>query len=66
MKKYTITIEEMISKDFEIEANTAEEAMALAEYRYRAGEYVLAPGNLVAKQMAISSPNNEPTEWTEF
>ena len=40
--------------------------MALAEYRYRAGEYVLAPGNLVAKQMAISSPNNESTEWTEF
>ena len=30
MKKYTITIEEMISEHFVIEANTAEEAMALA------------------------------------
>ncbi|MFR1565666.1 MAG: DpnD/PcfM family protein [Christensenellales bacterium] len=66
MKKYTITIEEMISEHFVIEANTAEEAMALAEDGYYAGKYVLAPGNLVAKQMAISSPADETTEWTEF
>lgn len=56
----------MISENFEIKANTAEEALAIAERKYRSGEYVLSPGNLVAKQMAISSPNNEATEWTEF
>jgi len=56
----------MISEHFVIEANTAEEAMALAEDGYYAGKYVLAPGNLVAKQMAISSPADETTEWTEF
>lgn len=66
MKKYVIAIEEMISDNFEVEAETAEEAMELAEYRYRTGEYALAPGNLVAKQIAIISPNNAITEWTEF
>lgn len=66
MRTYIITIEEMISENFEIKANTAEEALAIAERKYRSGEYVLSPGNLVAKQMAISSPNNEATEWTEF
>ncbi len=66
MKKYIITIEESISKDFGIEADTAEEAMAIAEHRYRNGEYVLDPGDLVAKQMAITSPCNEATEWKEF
>ncbi len=66
MKKYIITIEEMISENFEIEAETAEEAMDIAEHKYNIGEFVLAPGNLVAKQMAITEPNNAATEWTEF
>ena len=66
MKKYIITIEEMISKNFEVEANTIEEAMEVAEHRYRIGEYIIAPGNLVTKQMAVTSPDNELTEWTEF
>lgn len=56
----------MISENFEIEAETAEEAMDIAEHKYNIGEFVLAPGNLVAKQMAITEPNNAATEWTEF
>lgn len=64
--KFTVTIEETISKDFKVEAETAEEAMEIAEYKYNRGEFVLEPGNLVAKQMAVTSPNDELTEWTEF
>lgn len=66
MKKFTVTIEEMVSKDFEVEAETAEKAMEIAEQKYNNGEFVLEPGNLVCKQMAISKPDNECTEWTEF
>ena len=35
--KYTITIEETIAKDFEIEANSADEAYETAEQKYKDG-----------------------------
>lgn len=66
MPKYTITIEEMVSENFEVEAATAEEAMELAERKYRDGEFVLEPGNLVCTQMAITDPSDEATEWVEI
>ena len=66
MKKYVVTIEEAISQDFEIEAETSEDAMKIAEEKYNSGEFVLEPGNLSAKQMAITSPDDEVTEWSEF
>ena len=64
--KYIITIEEMISEDFEVEAESAEEAMNIAEEKYKKCEFVLEPGNLTFKQMAVISPESEATEWTEF
>ncbi len=64
--KYTITIEETNVKDFEIEAESAEEAHKIAERKYKSGEFVLDPGECQFKQMAITSPSNESTEWTEF
>ena len=66
MKKFIIAIEEMISEEFEVEAETAEEAMEMAKHKYDIGEYVLSPGNLAAKQMSVVSPDNEATEWVEF
>ena len=66
MKKFTITIEETVSEDFEVEAEDAGQAMQIAEEKYDKGEFVLTPGNLVCKQMAITKPDNEVTEWTEF
>ncbi len=65
-KKYTITIEETCSKDFEVEAESAEEAMRIAEQKYDDCEFVLDPGELTYKQMAITFPYGEETEWTEF
>ena len=64
--KYTITIEETCTKDFEIEAGNVEEAYNLAESKYEAGEFVLDPGECQFRQIAITNPSNEATEWREF
>ena len=56
--KYTITIEETVTKDFEIEANGAEEAYEAAE----PGEFVLDPGECQFRQIAITKPSDEATE----
>lgn len=66
MKKFVVTIEETVSQGFEVEAETAENAMQIAKEKYRNGEFVLEPGELTCKQMAITSPEGEATEWTEF
>lgn len=64
--KYTITIEEAVTKDFEVEADSADEAYEMAEQKYKSGEFVLNPGECQFKQIAITSPNKEATEWREF
>ena len=64
---YSVTIEELISQEFKINANSIEEAMYIAKEKYNKEEFVLAPGTLVEKQMqAISEDSTEITEWTEF
>ncbi len=64
--KYTITIEETVTKDFEIEANSADEAYETAEQKYKNGELVLDPGECQFRQIAITAPSDEATEWKEF
>lgn len=64
--KYTITIEETCTKDFDIEADSTEEAYETAEQKYKSGEFVLDPGECQFKQIAITKPSDEATEWREF
>lgn len=64
---FTVTIEELISQEFKMNANSLEEAMNMVKEKYKEGEFVLAPGTLIAKQMqAINENSKEMTEWTEF
>ena len=52
--KYTITIEETNVKDFEIEAESAEEAYEIAEQSYKSGEFILDP----TKSQGVHRPMN--------
>lgn len=65
-KKFIITIEETVADTFSVCAKNAEEAMSIAEKKYNNSEFVLEPGNIMSKQMSITNPENELTEWTEF
>ncbi len=64
--KYTTTIEETVAKDFEIEANSADEAYETAEQKHKDGEFVLDPGDCQFKQIAITAPSSRTAEWREF
>ena len=67
MADYKIIIEEVINKAFVVEANSAEEAMEIAERKYKDGEFVLdGDASVSYKQMCIDSPEDERTEWTTF
>ena len=62
MKKFKITIEETISEEFEVTAESEEEAAEIAEKKYNNGEFVLEPGNLTGKRLSV----NDSDKWTEF
>ena len=66
MKKYIVAIEEIVVDNFEVEANSADEAWDIATEKYRKGEFVLHPEEVQFKQMSILKPHSEATEWTEF
>lgn len=66
MKRFVIAIEETVVQEFTVDANSAEEAMKLTKRLYRKGEYVLEPGEVQFRQMAITKPNSEVTEWVKF
>lgn len=48
---FTITIEETIDKDFEVEANSIEEAFEIVQEKYRECEFVLDEGSCVTYKM---------------
>lgn len=66
MQIYKIAIEETLVEEFEVMANSAEEALEIAEEKYQEGEFVLAPGEVQYKQMSVIKPVMEATNWIEF
>ena len=67
-KVFEITIEEHISGVFKVEADSIEEAMKIAEDKYKKGVFVVEPdGYPTAKLMIVEDlTTGEVTEWTEF
>ena len=67
-QKFIVDIEEMIVKSFEVEAESMEEAMKIAEEKYYNNEFVLDTGaDVAAVQMRASTEDfEEQTEWIEF
>ena len=63
---FKITVEESVAKTFEVRGDTAEEALEKAKRLYNNGDLVLDPGDLISKQISITEPISEATEWEEF
>ena len=63
MELFTVTIEELVSEDFTVEAETQEKAIEKAISLYKQGSIVLCPGNLEMKRVGLSK---DDTEWVEF
>ena len=47
MKNFYVTVEEKVSQDFVIQADSQKEAEKLAQKLYKNGDLVLEPGNLL-------------------
>ena len=58
-------MEEHSSQAFEVEADTLEEAMQIAEDKYRSGESVL-DNPYATSRLMMSENNYEYSEWSEF
>ena len=66
MKKYKIAIEETVTEEFEVEANDLNEAREIAAKKYRDGEFIVAPGEVQARRMAVTELYCESSAWAEF
>lgn len=66
MKTFTIAIEETVTEEFEVIANDVEEALKIAEHKYRNEQFILCPGEVQSRQIAVLDPYNEVTEWVKF
>lgn len=64
--RYKIIIEEVVADEFEIEANSLEEAQEKAIEEYNEGKIVLEPGELQSKQIKVIDENNNELDWEEF
>lgn len=62
---YKVNIEETINGEFEVFANSKQEAFAIARNKYYNGEFVNEPGSLSCVKAAASC-NNDFSEWEEF
>lgn len=63
---YSIVIEETVSKSFIVMASSKKQALAIAEDKYKTGEFVLDPGEVHQRKMAVIEPENDELEWNEL
>ncbi|MDD4125997.1 MAG: DpnD/PcfM family protein [Eubacteriales bacterium] len=65
-RKFVVVIEETVSDEFIVYAENESEALETAEQKYKAGEFVLEPGNVSFRQKALVEKSSKPLEWIEF
>lgn len=66
MAIYKVWIEENYSKEFDIEADSAEEAEEIAIEKYNNREIVLEGVVPYQKNIMIEDPDGNQTSWNEF
>ena len=67
MKNFKVTIIEHVCETFDVEAETIEDAMEIAETKYNKCEFVLEPGEIISKLMyAEDEETEEITGTREF
>ena len=64
--KTIVIIEEHISQAFEVEADTLEEAMEIAEQKYNDGEFVVDAFNAPTAKLMMADDGRYQTDWEEF
>lgn len=64
--KYIIGIEETVVGEFEVDANSKEEALKIAKEKYDNCEFVNEPGSLVEKSIAVRTNGEDFSGWEEF
>ena len=64
--KITVTIEEHSSQAFEVEADTSQEAIQIAEQKYYDGEFVVDAFNAPNAKLMMADDGQYQTEWEEF
>jgi len=66
-KTYTVTIEEHISGEFIVCADSLSEGEDVAKLKYGRGEFVVEPGTPTCRMMMVMDNETElSTEWREF
>lgn len=66
MKTVKVIIEETVSQEFEVVVNDADEekAIDIAIQKYKNEEFILEPGEIQYRQIAVSNPEN--MAWIHF
>lgn len=64
--KFKVCIEEMVSERFEVEAKDKNEAIETAIKKYKNCEFVLEPGNVTFRQVAVCEDNDSEPVWVKF
>lgn len=66
-RRFIVTIEELVCEDFEMVADSIEDAFSKVKEQYENEDIVLSPGFLESKQMRIHDINNNySTDWVKF
>lgn len=66
MRKYRVVIEKTVSEEFEIEANSEEDAVSGAIQEYEAGNFVVGSDNVECRRISVVDKDGEFTDWIIF